>query len=463
MSVQFNQADFYSPLDTVRFRQEYAGPELAQNLVSAAGTVMLGLLIGGTRPILTQAQAFDSAYLLNVLSLADGNSSGLLQLIRHGFIGVKFHDNPPLLPPEPRLTLLNAFATALNRQKKGFLLSGWPEINDDASARSDLVRAIKRVKTETELLNEVEDIAGATVAARFAGLLRFSEAIADSGPPAMTTRPPDGTYRNSATELVRTIMIRYPDSTPMIRWLLKQAQEDRIREKQGLDSDLDVRSGWLALVDDYAGQGPTDFITKKLIRRHLDYASSTVIAQSLQSTGKEVQTASEDAELVSAGTTVTDIPVHRLVAFSRDPARLNWLNWASVADILGELGEAKLAPDARYRVLIDRHTDSIFQTEAGGLPAITVAISEALGRRLQDDLRPVLPGTGGRAATTLVGQVVVVLAKKAGDTLHREMHRRAKDDVLTRWDATLSDGTASWQDEISGRSGLDLPREAGHE
>lgn len=115
MSKQtFRRADYYSTLDSMRFNfSRHDRTDIQRNQISAAGTVMLGLLIGDTKPVLTQAQAIDNAYVLELLAAEDSSSSGFLDLVEERTIQVRFHDRPPLIDGPHRLTLVNAFASAL--------------------------------------------------------------------------------------------------------------------------------------------------------------------------------------------------------------------------------------------------------------------------------------------------------------------------------------------------------------
>lgn len=452
--VVFRQADFYSPLDTVRFNPEYAGAALAQNIVSAAGTTMLGLLIGDTKPVLTQAQAIDNAYLLDTLAAADENTQGFLNLVRSRTIQVRFHDRPPLLGAPERFTILNAFASALNRQQN-FVLSGWPELNNNSTLRSELVRSIQHITRRDQLAREVETLAGPVVAKRFRGLIRLDRAVKAAGLPQQTVPLPPGSYRETVVDLLVTLRPKHPDADSLFDWLLRRAADAREADSSELRNDavdLDIRSGWLRLLDLHDEQHPAERKATDLVRRQLNHASSKIIAKSLLSTGRELDLASAtDADDLSEGADGDDIPVHRLIHFSRDPHRMDWLTWANVAKIWQDLQETDLSPRERYDYLARLHGDSVFKQKIGEIPALTIAVSAVLGDTIQNFLSGEWQGGAGAAAVAAItGTVVVLLVQREGSRMRARLREHVANEVDAKWEASISHGTASWQDEIGG-------------
>ena len=80
---------FYDDLDTVRFDDDVPAKEKLVRRVTALGTVMTGLLIGGVAPVLSRAQSCDCEPLLALTTPAEDRAQradrlAFLRLVRHG-------------------------------------------------------------------------------------------------------------------------------------------------------------------------------------------------------------------------------------------------------------------------------------------------------------------------------------------------------------------------------------------
>jgi hypothetical protein len=442
----FRQTDYYSTLDSVRFTDDLTASTIGQNVVSAAGTVMLGLLVGDTRPVLTQSQAFDSAYLLNVVAAGNDATGGFLELVRDGTIQVRFHE-PALRDAEERYTVLNAFASALEQPR--FILSGWPEINADHALRSELARAVQRIKDHRLLLNEVRDTAGPDVAGKMNGLLRLSRAVQEAGTPSLTTPAEPGTYRAAVIGLITYLRARRPDTEDLVRWLLERAAEP---DDAGVD--LDTRSGWRQLLRIYLGRHPAEVAQVASVERRCDYAMHHLIGTSLRWTGQEVDLQRpDDASESAGGFRDDDVPVNRLVHLSRDSDRAEWLTWDMVPGLWRQLQAADLSPAERLERLVQRHKDTVFEQRVGGGRVLTFATEASVlvpmlaGDAVQNYVAGNWTHAAGSAIAAITGLVTVVLASRGG-RVTSELRAFLLSQEEARWEASISGGTASWQDEI---------------
>jgi hypothetical protein len=452
MSPVFQQSDYYSTLDTVRFGTELKPKTVASNTVSAAGTVMLGLLVGNTKPVLTQTQAIDNSYLLNVLA-DQAESAAFLTLVRDHVIQVKFHDSPPLLESPQRFTVLNAFASALERREK-FHLSAWPEINADYSLRSELVRCLQQTKSHDRMVTEVEDLAGVEVGRRFSGLMRLNRAVEKAGPPAQTTRLPKGSYCKSVVDLITTLLSQRADAADLILWLLKRAAAYGHADGGPGGVDLDTRTGWRELLKIYLNQHSREDKQVALVSRQLDLATHKIIGQSLDCTGKELDLPTpEDSDDLVSGLRGDDIPVDRLVALSKDKDRMNWLTWKTVSELLAELRDADLSPHERLNHLVERHTDAISaQRLDGWLGALTAnapfLVTVVVGDTVQNYTSGTWGGITGAVAAAITGTVTILITQPFANPVSKQAREWFRQRAGAKWEASISGGTASWQDEI---------------
>jgi hypothetical protein len=437
---------------------------LRLNEVNAAGTLMLGLLVGGTRPILTQSQAFDNRYLLDVLERQDGDSRGFLSLVRAGALQVRFHDSPLLLPAENRFTLVNAFSSALVR-KGDFVLSGWPELDHDHPLREELARLLSGLRPtsgfpegpEERVLSDVDDIAGSSVARRVKGLLLFSRAIAAAGPPALTVAQAAGVYRASIIEMLRALDSRRTDAAETIEWLMRHTPEFGGRSSDLEPPSLDTRSSWIQLIDLYRNSHPESAPVLDAIQDQINFANHRHIARSLMSTGGEVDVDNPvDAGPVAATLGGDNIPVNRLIALSKDEARMQWMTWAGLPALWEEVQDNTVGPADRLEYLIRRHKERIFADRLAGteLTQISVAVSLPItsaaitAGTIDNYLSDTVPGIAGAATGAVVGTLLLLAGSRRalrGAGIVQDHLRRKSDE---KWEASVSTGTASWQDEI---------------
>ncbi|MFG2106434.1 hypothetical protein [Micromonospora chersina] len=470
MQQVFPQADFYSTLDTARFNPKLVSPaQLAQNTVNATGTVMLGLLVGNTKPVLTQSQAFDNAYLLKLLSDNGEDALGFLRLVRNKVIQVRFHA-PPLLDVANRFTLTNAFASALMR-KENFILSGWPEINADYALRIELAKCLMgRHPADPSLIRDVDGLVDPAVSSRIKGLLNFDRSIQRAGEPTLTVPTVQNRYRDLVIQLMYALRSRRMDADDLVRWLLSHAEKEGSASAAGAAEteaaslgglDLNARSGWVQLLDIYEKRRPDASEAVTHARSQVDFAHSKVLSESLLSTGGEVDTPTLDDALVAAdGLQGDEIPVQKLIALSRDPARRDWITWASLPALWEELRDLP-APSDRLEVLIRRHKEQVFVSNIEGRKLTTIAVAGSLPAAavavLGDSVQNFVSGSSSGVVTAILaavtGAAVATGARRLISQSNSHLRLLLKERSDIRWESSVSEGTASWQDEIGGAVG----------
>lgn len=454
-AATFRQADYYTTVDSMKFSPaRHSEEDIAQHAVSASGTMMLGLLVGDTRPVLTQAQAIDSAYILGLLRPENPNASAFLHLVRRNVVRVTFHDSPRLLDAKHRLTVVNAFASALARQGN-FVLSGWPEIDKNYGLRAELAECIRRGGHSPFVVRDVERLAGTTVAERFNGLLRLSKTLRKAdGKPKRTVPVPPGTYRAGVIRLLARMADDEPASEDLHRWLLEQAGRDS-GDSQVVLPDLDTRSGWLQLLEIYDALEPGQTSLTGLAREQLDYATHEVISSSLGCTGKEVEVRSTDAAVALTRRRAADeIPVGRMIKLSRDPQRLAWLDWKDIEKTWKELRYTTVTPDERINKLVRMHEDSISAPKLGqnrmirilvATPVIWSGIAASANENFLAGEWTGIVGSGVAALTTALSMIAT--SPFAAQTM-REIEASSRLRSIAKWEASVAAGSASWQDEI---------------
>ncbi|MFP5370586.1 MAG: hypothetical protein ACLGI3_07530, partial [Actinomycetes bacterium] len=131
---------YYAALDSVRFDGRCAPVDrLDRRRTTATASLMLDMLLERVVPVLSENQALDNAYLLDVLGRRDADSQGLLALVRQGRLRVALLPRGGDAVDEPG-TLLGA---VLHRLDGPFHFSAWPELTDPA-AREELAEALRR-------------------------------------------------------------------------------------------------------------------------------------------------------------------------------------------------------------------------------------------------------------------------------------------------------------------------------
>src|SRR5438094_10117650 len=75
---------FYSVLDSVNFNPLRPHTNLERVRISAAGSLMLGILIGNIRPVMTDAQIFDNTLVIDTIAAFDREAEAFLGVIREG-------------------------------------------------------------------------------------------------------------------------------------------------------------------------------------------------------------------------------------------------------------------------------------------------------------------------------------------------------------------------------------------
>jgi hypothetical protein len=120
---------FYSVLDSVNFNPLRPRVDRDQVRISAAGSLMLGILIGNISPVLTDAQVFDNRLIIDTVAAFDRDSSAFLGLIREGRLNLGLLRMPNLaIESNRQIKLTDSFAAALNRPN--FVFSAWPDLEE---------------------------------------------------------------------------------------------------------------------------------------------------------------------------------------------------------------------------------------------------------------------------------------------------------------------------------------------
>ena len=118
---------YYSVLDSVNFSPARPHRDLETVRISAAGSLMLGLLVGNTRPVLSEAQIFDNTLVIDTVAAFDREAEAFLGLIRDGHLQASILSATNLEESaSQRATLMDAFIAAL--QRPNFAFSAWPEL-----------------------------------------------------------------------------------------------------------------------------------------------------------------------------------------------------------------------------------------------------------------------------------------------------------------------------------------------
>jgi hypothetical protein len=88
---------------------------------------MLGLLVGRTRPVLSDAQVFDNTLIIDTVAAFDRQAEAFLGLVRDGHLQARILAAPNLeARASQHVTLLDAFIAVL--QRPSFVFSAWPEL-----------------------------------------------------------------------------------------------------------------------------------------------------------------------------------------------------------------------------------------------------------------------------------------------------------------------------------------------
>ena len=86
-----------------------------------------GLLVGNTRPVLSEAQIFDNTLVIDTVAAFDREAEAFLGLIRGGHLQASILSATNLEESaSQRATLMDAFIAAL--QRPNFVFSAWPEL-----------------------------------------------------------------------------------------------------------------------------------------------------------------------------------------------------------------------------------------------------------------------------------------------------------------------------------------------
>jgi hypothetical protein len=127
------------------------------------------------------------------------------------------------------------------------------------------------------------------------------------------------------------------------------------------------------------------------------------------------------------------------------------MTWSEIPALWQKLQRSGADPADRLETLIKRHKDEIFvgRPAGGGLIEIGIAI---VAGSAENWLSGFVPGLHGAATAATAGQLTLVAASVAARRSNR-MRDWLKGRSDARWEASVSAGTASWQDEIGSGAG----------
>ena len=225
------QGVFYSVLDSVNFNPARPHRDLERVRISAAGSLMLGLLVGDTRPVLTDAQIFDNSLIIDTVASFDREAEAFLGLIRDGRVQARILSAANLPASTPQgATLLDAFVAAL--QRPNFVFSAWPDLE-----QPDVRRAVSKILAGSA--DPTRELDSAQLAQRITAVRELSESFTSAA-------------RNTGLQLAhrpifsdRLLLLldnfrTNPQAQSSVEWLLGQAAKRA--------DSLEYRSTWYRLM-----------------------------------------------------------------------------------------------------------------------------------------------------------------------------------------------------------------------
>lgn len=390
------------------------------------GDIMGGMLIGGTGIILSQAQCYDNQLLLALIypegeRAARDDRLNFLNLVSDGFIRVGLLENgPDADPPDgERYTLMNMFRTSL--AKPSFVLSGWPELNDNLDLRRAVLDCLKR-NSGKHMSSEIP----ANVQARIQGLRELDQILRTSPGGIKIVRLAEGSLE---VRIQNALQMMEPDDNAVRR---AAANVTEIAARDNIS--LSTRSSWYRLIDlvqRYSSSAEDSALS--MIRDMVDLNYNAMVSESLRDEGMSLSAGYENiADTAAHEFTPGLSPGKRWADLNPTQNKGNWLRWSDMPYLLDRL--RSLSPEGRLNELEQYRSEQIAKWEKShywGVSikiALPIAASSAITNASAVPVTGATPGqaagVGGLfgAATLMAGTPVVrALKKKRTDQLEERL------------------------------------------
>jgi len=450
---------FYGDLDPVRFLRDAQDLGVPAATATASGSLMLGLLLGGTVPLLSYNQAFDGQMILRLASDIDGKAAredrlAFLRLVRDGYVKVGLLE-PVLIDDPPdgqKYTLLNAFRSALARRKTFF--SGWPELNGELQElRPDILDRLDNAP------GQMEELVGADVAARLEGLRILSANLRqaqEEGLESIRVIRPDPRQQTLEARLRVDLQSGRPIGEgigPVATWIFDNA--DR------LDINLNLQSEWITWANRYlseqgapAGQGVASL--KDLVNAHF----IQIQAESHGAHGLSLACRDSEAErLLAADMGLSAANGKRLSQLVHDAGQGTWLSWGELPELLDRMallttGDAPTTAEARLRYLEADHQDWVgrYAVDRNVGASVRLALPQSVVVAGTTGTEALMTGASPAqaAGVAAVGAIVTLAAATPAARRHERRDRQKIEELEgERWQREFRTGSATWPRRIA--------------
>jgi hypothetical protein len=426
---------YYSILDTVNFNPLRPRVELEQLRVSAAGTLMLGILIGNTNAVLTDAQVFDNRLIIDIVSQFDRESEAFLHLVREGRLQARLLQAPSLeAQSSKRVTFVDTFVAALNRPN--FVFSAWPGL-EDPSIRQAIAAAIAGGADPSKEFDDPELIQ------RITAIRELSDSFELASKGSSLGLAPRPVFGHRLIRVMENLRLN-PETQEAADWILRAAAEQA--------DNLEYRSTWYRIVESVPGSA-LDGTSRATL---LDGVSSVYNEAVSRRLNCDPDISFSDLKVVDAatGAGLTGQWGLRVVKLAQDPAVQDVMTWSLVRQILPHL-ESFTDPQARLSYLINEFSECfgrerLEKSTATWLrvraPQQIVAKMAAIGTAEAGLV--VSTALGGSHLAQAVGALVGVVTVLGGiPTIRRIMAAREQNMVtreITNVRMTLTRNSSAW-------------------
>jgi hypothetical protein len=339
VGVQVAQGVYYSVLDSVNFNPERPHRDLERVRISAAGSLMLGLLVGNTRPILSDAQIFDNTLIIDTVAAFDRESEAFLGLIRDGRLQARILAAPNLSGGvSQRVRLSDAFIAALRRPN--FVFSAWPELE-----QPDIRQAVLGLLIGNA--DPVKELDSTRLAQRIMAIRELSgsfEAGARDNSLRVAQRP---VFSDRLVRLFENLKSN-PEAQDAAKWVLEAAAKQ--------PNTVEYRSTWYRLVASMPDSA-LGSLSRPSLLDGINGIYNEAISRTLScdpdisfSDGRMVKAAAQAGLDGKWG--------HRAAGLAQTEAMRDVMNWDVVRNTLPRL-DAFVTPQARLTYLINEFSDSI--------------------------------------------------------------------------------------------------------
>lgn len=328
---------YYSILDTVNFNPQRPRVELEQLRVSAAGTLMLGILIGNTNAVLTDAQVFDNRLIIDIVSQFDRESEAFLHLVRRGRLQARLLQAPSLeAQSSRRITFVDTFVAALNRPN--FVSSAWPGL-EDPSIRQAVATAIAGGADPSKEFDDPELIQ------RITAIRELSDSFELASKGSSLALAPRPVFGHRLIRVMENLRLN-PETQEAADWILRAAAEQA--------DNLEYRSTWYRIVEAV----PASVLDGTSRATLLDGVNSVYNEAVSRRLNCDPDISFSDLKVVDAatGAGLTGQWGLRVVKLAQDPAVQDVMTWSLVRQILPHL-ESFTDPQARLSYLINEFSE----------------------------------------------------------------------------------------------------------